>query len=232
MNLYNVHNNSPLVDFIVIYLLIKVTLIEEGDAEALKLVKTKYKNIHLLFAKRYEPCTVEFIDDNKKLLVKLKRWFKELEPLDEDDLHELFTSFVQESFEVTSTRFKSILASGKRFKVGVGKARDDIVNHLPVFKPVKLDQLKPVEIKAANWPSNQNYECDSKLLQLNASFPFFICCKDYNEFLESINSVEWINDLRSCLKDMFPSGEDKLATFSPYFQSRCIFLIVYFQASA
>lgn len=54
MSMYKVHNNSPIIDFIVLYLFMRVSIVTQGDAEILKLVKTKYKNVHQLFAKRYE----------------------------------------------------------------------------------------------------------------------------------------------------------------------------------
>lgn len=64
MNLYKVHNNSPVIDFIVLYLFMRVSLITDGDAETLKLVKTKYRNIHQMFAKRYEDVSLLFNYNN------------------------------------------------------------------------------------------------------------------------------------------------------------------------
>ena len=60
MSMYKVHNNSPIIDFIVLYLFMRVSIVTQGDAEILKLVKTKYKNVHQLFAKRYENVSLNF----------------------------------------------------------------------------------------------------------------------------------------------------------------------------
>lgn len=198
MTMYNVHNNSPLVDLIVLYLFMRVSLVADNGQNtiALKLTKTKYRNIYQLFAKRFESGAEDFIKMNKSFLIKLKRWFGELEPLDEEDLNDLFTDFVTDAFEISSDRFKEIVAS-RPVQILSTAVSNNAENQLPVFNvsAACMDQIKSVEIKEDNWPNNQNFICNLKKLQINASFPFFICCKVILWYFFSISFFYFVSKI-------------------------------------
>lgn len=129
-------------------------------------------------------------------------------PLDEQDLHDLFSDFVSDDFEIRNDRLRQVVQGGRQLKVSSKQIHGDDENVLPVFTPKALDHDKAIEITVENWPRNQNYRCDSNKLQLNSSFPFFICIGEYNEFLEAVNSIEWMADLKTCLRDMSSSSEE------------------------
>lgn len=210
MNLYYVYSNSALVDLIVIYLFMKVTCMDEvanvHDVDVHKLVKTKYKNVYQLFAKRHETTLTEYIAENKHHLPTLGRWFKELTALDQDELEDLFTTFVADDCVVSGIKYRQIIG---RFNVDTKKIPINIEENKPdVFTLERdLNQHSSIQITADNWPQNENFKYDDDKLQLNASFPFFICCKTYADFVQVLNEIEWMDDLRACLRDSEPTGD-------------------------
>ena len=194
MSLYSVNNNSTLVDLIVIYLFMKVSLLDD------KLVRTKYENIARLFLKRHGSQKSEyltFLESNRAEICVLKKHFKELESIEDDtELFSLFDEFVSSEFKLEKN---TVI---KAFEVVYCSESDRVLtdlteNKLEYFPDsiAEKNQLDLIEINTSNWPSNQNFKCPSSKLQLNSSLPYFVCIKTYDEFLDRIKNIEWIKKI-------------------------------------
>ncbi|RNA08259.1 hypothetical protein BpHYR1_026404 [Brachionus plicatilis] len=188
MNLYKVFNNSLLVDFIVVYLYMKVCLLDDS------VVRTKYENMARLFMKRHgnKREQQQFILDNKKHLFEIKKIFGELENFDNNDLVYLFTEFVESDLKFSNKE------SVKKFKIVYVEETDVLQleeNELENFESVKLSQESQIVVNEANWPQNLNFKCRDQLLQLNSSSPFFICTSGYDDFLAEIDQISWLKTI-------------------------------------
>lgn len=181
--------------------------------------KNWFLNKRFLFFKKG---TVKFIESAASALPKLKNWFVELQQLDDQDLKDLFVEFVEDGvFEISNERFKRIVAE-RPVRISEQIVKGGVTNKQPVFETPVLNQQEPVKIEDKNWPENKNFICDPKKLQLNASFPFFVCCKNYTEFIETVNSIGWMNDLKTCLAELFPNSKEEKYSYS-YFNAKLIY---------
>ncbi|RNA08206.1 hypothetical protein BpHYR1_024331 [Brachionus plicatilis] len=188
MNLYKVFNNSLLVDFIVIYLYMKVCLLDDS------VVRTKYENMARLFMKRHgnKREQQQFIRDNKQHLFEIKKFFGELENFDDNDLVYLFSEFVESDLNFLNKE------SVEKFKVVYVEETDVLQleeNELENFECAKLSQNSQIVVNEANWPKNLNFKCRDQLLQLNSSSPFFICTSGYDDFLAQIDQISWFKTI-------------------------------------
>ncbi|CAF0862148.1 unnamed protein product [Brachionus calyciflorus] len=188
MNLYKVFNNSVVVDYIVLYLFMKVSLLDDV------LIKTKYENVARLFLKRHGKLEeqIKFLRDNSKYLNQWKCFFSELENFDDEELTEILVDFVSTDFKLVDCKFV------KKFEV-VYVEETEInqldENELKIFPIENLSQVKTIEIDNSNWPKNLNFKCDPNKLQLNSSTPFFICTNSYEDFLAEIKEIKWMNTI-------------------------------------
>lgn len=192
MFIYDVHNDSALVDMILLYLFIKVSSLSD------KFVKLKYENIARFLLKRYgKDKYLEFLKENRCSILSLKKYFKELDKfLDEEDLYALFDDFVSSDFMPV----KNVLIEPfdvEYYDESDLESNDLIENQLgllPEGEKTK-DQEKLIEINDNNWPFNQNYTCDDKKLQLNSSIPFYICIKTFEDFAKRLNQIKWMKSV-------------------------------------
>ena len=99
MFLYHVDHSSTLVDFIIIYLCIKLTNLPGVNGLDKKMLETRITNIANLFLNR------EIKDDTKlrdfileaetiETLERLKCWFPELNELEHEDILEIFKQYL------------------------------------------------------------------------------------------------------------------------------------------
>lgn len=188
MNLYKVYNNSALVDFIIIYLFMKVSRMNDAC------VKTKYENVARLFIDRHKNSKTpkEFLKENEKHLDQLKKYFPELNEYDTDEIRDMLDEFIAYNFK--------LLEAGFSHKLDIVYVEESDVmvqteNKLDTFEFVTKSQINSIEINDSNWPKNLNYKCDDKWLQLNSSSPFYICTKNYQEFLDKINEIKWMKTI-------------------------------------
>ena len=82
MHMYNVSNNSAEVDLIVLYLFMRVSLLDASEQHSM--VKTKYENMARLFLKRHGQNASdqkEFLEENRRAILALKTHFAELRHL-------------------------------------------------------------------------------------------------------------------------------------------------------
>lgn len=190
MMLYKVYNNSILVDMIVLYLFMRVSLVQD------KLIKTRFENIARLFLKRHgaKLSQINFLRVNRKSILALKQHFKELANFEDDDeLFELFEDFVTNDFKLGKNDFI------KPFEIAYyeQELEDLKENQLDVLPQLHVSkcQEKAFEIDDSNWPTNFNFKCDDSKLQFNSSLPFFICIRSYQEFLDRIEQISWMKTI-------------------------------------
>ena len=99
MFLYHVDHSSMLVDFIIIYLCIKLTNLPGVNGLDKKMLETRITNIANLFLNREIKENIhlrEFILEAESIecLERLKHWFFELKELEHEDILEIFKQYL------------------------------------------------------------------------------------------------------------------------------------------
>ena len=189
MSLYNVNNNSVMVDLILLYLFMKCSVINDN------LIKTKYENIARLFLNRWDDWN-KFLEENRASILLLKNHFKELKTFDDDndELYALFDDFVSSDFKLNNSKFFQPFEI-VYYENELVLSNQNQLECFPIDESNHKDQFNQIEINETNWPLNKNYKCLDSKLQLNSSVPFFICLKTYQEFQERINEIDWMKKI-------------------------------------
>ena len=198
MFLYHVEHSSTLVDYIIIYLCIKLTNLPGVNGLDKKMLETRITNLSNLFLNREikeDTQLRKFIleADSIESLDRLKFWFAELNDLEHEDILEIFKQYL-------NTRNSSV--SGATMNVQIvdfkgadqnSKTPENIPSNIEKLFEECRDQSKPIEITENNWPVNKNFTLSQeKFFQINTSKPIYICCNSLLQFEEKLSEYTWL----------------------------------------
>ena len=196
MFLYHVDHSSSLVDYIIIYLCIKLTNLPGVNGLDKKMLETRITNIANLFLNREIKDNIQlrvFILEAESIesLERLKHWFFELKELEHEDILEIFKQYL-------NTRISNIPGVSINVQI-VDKSNDQesiTIENIPsnfekLFEQCH-DQIKPIEIIETNWPVNKNFTLSQEFFfQINTSKPIYICCKNLSQFKDKLSQFNW-----------------------------------------